>query len=223
VSETETDTERETHSRRERSRKRHELVATLLLAVAAVATAWSTYQSVQWRGQQAVDTSRATAARVQSSEASTRAGQQTEIDIATFTQWVNATIGGDQRLATFYRQRFRSEFQPAFAAWTATQPLTNPNAPKTPFELPNYHPAEATKASALNTLADTRTISAADANRRADAYMLGVVLFATVLFFAGVATKLEGDRPRLALLGLGAVILVGTAAWILTLPVSLVA
>jgi hypothetical protein len=220
---TETATEDAGETERQRRHRRHELVATLLLAVAAVATAWSTYQSVQWRGEQAVDTSRATAARVQSSEASTRAGQQTELDIATFTQWVNATIGGDQRLASFYQERFRSEFQPAFAAWTATQPLTNPSAPKTPFEMPQYRPAEAKRASALNTLADVRTAAASAANRRADTYMLGVVLFATVLFFAGVATKLDGDRPRQVLLALGVVILVVTAAWMITLPVSLVA
>ncbi len=43
-------------------RHRVELLATTLLAVAAVAIAWSTYQSTQWRGQQAADNSRASAA-----------------------------------------------------------------------------------------------------------------------------------------------------------------
>lgn len=32
-----------------------ELLATLLLAVAAVATAWSSYQSSRWSGEQAID------------------------------------------------------------------------------------------------------------------------------------------------------------------------
>jgi hypothetical protein len=71
---------------------RAELLATILLAVAAVATAWSTYQGARWRGEQAVETSMATAARIESSEASTRAGQLTQIDIATFTQWVDADV-----------------------------------------------------------------------------------------------------------------------------------
>ena len=52
---------------------RVELLSTVLLAVAAVATAWSTYQSNQWRGEMAVNYSKATAARIQSSAASTRA------------------------------------------------------------------------------------------------------------------------------------------------------
>jgi hypothetical protein len=202
--------------------RRHELVATALLAIAAVATAWSTYQSVQWRGRQAVETSRATAAHIESSEASTRAGQQTAIDIATFTQWLNATVSGNQQLANFYRERFRAEFQPAFAAWTATRPFTSPSAPKTPFDMPQYRLAEAHDASALNRQAIARTAAASTANQRADDFMLGVVLFATVLFFAGIATKLDGTRPRLALLGLGLVILIGTTAWIATLPPSFI-
>jgi hypothetical protein len=207
---------------RDARHRRHELVATALLAIAAVATAWSTYQSVQWRGRQAVETSHATAAHIESSEASTRAGQQTEIDIATFTQWVNATVSGDQQLATFYRERFRPEFQPAFVAWEATQPLTSPDAPKTPFDMPEYQLAETRDASTLNTQAIARSAAASTANQRADEFMLGVVLFATVLFFAGIATKLDGTKPRLALLGLGLVILVGTTAWIATLPPSFI-
>src|SRR5215471_981120 len=100
----------------EARRHRVELFATILLALAAVGTAWSTYQSTQWRGEQAAANSKASTARIESSDASTRAGQLTQIDIATFTEWVNATVAGNSRLADFYRQRFRAEFVPAFDA-----------------------------------------------------------------------------------------------------------
>jgi hypothetical protein len=83
-----------------------ELFATILLAVAAVA---STFQSTQWRGEQAAQTSRSAATRIQSASASTRAGQLTQIDVATFIQWVDADVAGNTELATFYRQRLREE------------------------------------------------------------------------------------------------------------------
>src|SRR6266498_2790030 len=105
-----------------RRERRLELLSTILLAVAALTTAWSTYQSTQWRGEQALQASKATAARIQSSSASTRAGQLTQIDIATFIQWVDASVAGKQDLARFYRRRFRDEFEPAFTAWLATHP-----------------------------------------------------------------------------------------------------
>jgi hypothetical protein len=199
---------------------RLELLATLLLAVAVVATAWSTYQGARWRGEQAAETGKATAARIESSEAATRAGQLTQIDIATFTQWVDATVAGDAELAGFYQLRFREEFQPAFDAWQATQPLTNPDAPLTPFALREYRLADADRATRLNRAAGARSDAASAANHHADQYLLAVVLFATALFFAGISGKVRGQLSRELLLGLGGVIFVGTLIWVVTFPVS---
>jgi hypothetical protein len=108
---------------------RVEAVATVILALAAVATAWSGYQASRWHGEQAIAFSHANAARVESTRASNLANAQTEIDVATFTQWVDAYARHETRLADFYRRRFRGEFQPAVADWVATHPLKNPNAP----------------------------------------------------------------------------------------------
>jgi len=202
-------------------RNRVELLATLLLALAAVATAWSTYQGARWRGEQASETGKATAARIESSEAATRAGQLTQIDIGTFTQWVDATVAGNAELAGFYEKRFREEFQPAFDAWLATQPLTDPDAPLTPFAMTDYRLADADKATRLNREAAARSDAAGEANLRADHYMLAVVLFATALFFAGISGKLRGQRPRELVLVMGGVVFLGAAIWLVTLPMSI--
>ena len=52
-----------------------------------------------------------------------------QVDVATFIQWVDANAHDDEDLADFYEARFRDEFQPAFDAWLATDPLVNPDAP----------------------------------------------------------------------------------------------
>jgi hypothetical protein len=200
--------------------RRTEWLATLLLSVAAVATAWSTYQGARWRGEQAAETSRATAARIESSEAATHAGQLTQIDIATFTQWVDAQAAGDADLADFYQRRFREEFEPAFDAWSATQPFTNADAPPTPFTLPEYQLADAKRATRLDRQAAERTGFAGEANRTADRYMLAVVLFASSLFFAGISAKVRSQAQREVLLGLGGAMFLGAAVWVLTSPVS---
>jgi hypothetical protein len=205
----------------ERRERRVELFATILLAVAAVATAWSTYQSTQWRGQQAVNTSKGTAARIESSEAATRAGQLTQIDIATFVQWTDAHLAGNHELAEFYRRRFRPEFQPAFAAWIATAPFTNPDAPLSPFAMPEYSVSEDVRSSQLNAEAGGHSDDAELANQRADNYVLAVVLLASALFFAGISTKLHRLRQREALLALGWLIFLGTVIWLITSPVQI--
>jgi hypothetical protein len=169
------------------------------------------------RGEQGLDASRATAAHIASSEASTRAGQSTEIDVATFTQWVDADVAGDTALAAFYRQRFRDEFEPAFEAWLATNPRTNPNAPNTPFEMPQYRVAEAAQATRLNAAAEAWSRDAAAAVERSDDFMLAVVLLASALFFAGICGKFRSVRRREVLLVVGWVMFLGAAAWLVGL------
>ena len=101
-----------------------EVAATVILALAAVVTAWSGYQANRWHGEQAIAFSHANALRVESTRASDLADTQTEIDVATFTQWVDAYARHETRLAEFYRRRFRKEFQPAVAVWVATFPIS---------------------------------------------------------------------------------------------------
>jgi hypothetical protein len=198
-----------------------DVAAAVLLSLATVATAWSAYQSRQWTGEQSQGYSHATAKRIAVNRSSALANRQVEIDVATFIQWIDATEQNRAALADFYRARFRDEFKPAFAAWLATKPLTNPNAPKTPFEMPQYRLQASAEADALDESAAADSARAASANERANNYMLAVVLFASSLFFAGMSTKLRTRSARWALLGLGSVLFLGTVTWLATLPIQL--
>lgn len=204
-----------------RVHSRLELLATILLAVAAVATAWSSYQSARWSGVQAIDFSKSNAARVESTKASTKAGQQTQVDVLLFTQWANAYATEDEFLADFYFKRFRPEFKPAVVAWTDTKPLKNKNAPATPFVMPQYKLAAEAESRALVDEAEQHTADATESNQRSDNYVLAVVLFAAALFFAGISTKLTRPRERTLILGFGYVLFIGTLLWVLTFPVSI--
>jgi hypothetical protein len=196
-------------------------VATALLALATVATAWSAYQARQWTGEQAQGYSHATAKRIAVNRTSAVANRQVQIDVATFIQWVDATARHETELADFYRARFRDEFKPAFAAWLASKPLTNPDAPPTPFALPAYRLAESVEADRLDLVAAADSEGAKAANERANNYMLAVVLFASSVFFAGMSAKLRTRNARITLLAIGAVLFVGTIVWLGTLPVQL--
>ena len=199
-----------------------EIVATVLLALAAVATAWSSYQANRWNGETTKASGRVNALRVDAARAQGLAEGLTQVDIAVFIQWVNATANDDQELADFYAERCRPEFRPAFDAWLATEPLTNPDAPPTPFAMEDDYQLEA-RAEAERLDAEEEVTSAAVRRnvQRATNYVLGVVLFAVALFFAGMSTKLRGPGTRKVLLGVGCVVFVGTAAWIATFPISL--
>jgi hypothetical protein len=203
-----------------RRREWFETVATVLLALAAVATAWSSYQATRWNGEQAKTASRVNAARIEASRAQGLAEGQTQVDIAMFFEWINATDDSDDELATFYTDRFRPEFVPAFEAWLATEPLTDPTAPPTPFAMDEYRLAAADEADRLDAEAERLAAEARASLQRSANYVLGVVLFAVALFFGGMSTKLRGEGQRKVLLGVGCVVFLGAAIWIATFPVS---
>src|SRR4029077_16951252 len=87
-----------------------ELVVTVLLVVAALATSWSSYQATRWNGEQAAAAGRTSALRISAARAQGQAHAQTQVDVATFIAWADANRKGDHQLATFYQDRFRAEF-----------------------------------------------------------------------------------------------------------------
>jgi len=198
-----------------------EIVATVVLSLAAVATAWSGYQSTRWNGEQAKAASRVNALRIDAARAQGLAQGQTQVDIEMFLQWANAYASDDQQLEKFYTDRFRAEFRPAFDAWLASKPLTNPDAPATPFTMDEYQLAARAEADQLDAQAEALSAKVRVDIQRASNYVLGVVLFAVALFFAGMSTKLKGVGVRTALVVVGCTLFIATAAWIATFPVNI--
>jgi hypothetical protein len=198
-----------------------EILATLLLALAAVATAWSSYQANRWNGEQVKAGSRTNALRIEAARAQGLSEAETQVDVATFIAWINAYATGDERLQGFYEARFRDEFRSAFDAWLATDPSNNPDAPPTPFRMEEYHPASRDEAARLDAAAAASSQVVQRNVQRSANYVLAVVLFAVTLFFAGFSTKLESRRLQVVLLTTGAMVFIGTVSWLATFPVSI--
>jgi hypothetical protein len=197
-----------------------EVGATVLLAFAAVATTWSSYQATRWNGEQAKASGSVNKARIDAARASGLANAQQEVDVATFMQWVDSYARNEAQLVSFYRERFREEFKPAFNAWIATRPLQTEGAPLTPFAMPQYRLAARAEAEELDQTAEELSAQVRRNIQRASNYVLGVVLFAVALFFAGMSTKLTAPGLRKTMLAVGALLFLGTAVWIATFPVS---
>jgi len=197
-----------------------ELLATILLALAAVGTAWSSYQATRWNGEQALAAGRANAVRIAANRADTLANDQTQVDVATFIAWTAADRRGERKLADFYLSRFRPEFRTAFDAWIATDPFSDPDAPSTPLAMPAYQVAARQQADRLDAAAEAGTAQVRRDIQRASNYVLTVVLYAVALFFAGMSTKLAHRRLRMTVIACGYVVLLAAVAWVATFPVS---
>jgi hypothetical protein len=205
----------------EEGRNWQELVATVLIVLAALATSWSSYQATRWNGEQAAAAGRTNAIRIEASRAQGLAEAQTQVDVATFIAWADADQRGDRALARFYIDRFRDEFLVAFDAWLATDPLTDADAPPTPFAMDEYQLDSRTQAEELDAEAEASAAEVRLNIQRSSNYVLTVVLYAVVLFFAGMSTRVSTQRLRRVLTLAGCVVLLGAIAWIATFPVSL--
>jgi hypothetical protein len=202
------------------SRNRLEIAAALLLALAAVTTAWSSYQASRWNGEQAKTAGAVNKTRLDAARADDLATAQTQVDVATFLQWVDAYAQDQTELADFYRARFREEFKPAFEAWVATRPRQTPDAPPTPFAMDEYELEAAAEADRLDARAEVLAAEVRQSIQRSTNYVLGVVLCAVALFFAGISTKLGTTRLQVVMLGLGWAIFAVALGWVATSPVS---
>ena len=205
----------------ERSGRRLELAATVLLAVAAVATAWCSYQATRWNSEQTKQSGTTNRLRLEASRSQGLAEAQKQVDLATFVQWVDAYALKRSELQQFYVRRFRREFRPAFRAWLATKPLTNANAPLSPFAMPQYRLAATAEAKRLDDEASASSELRDRFIQRQSNYVLCVVLLAIALFLAGMSTKLSGRGLRITLLAWGYVVFLCTVTWIATFPVDI--
>lgn len=198
-----------------------EVVAAVILAVVTIITAWSAFEATKWGGVMAIRFSEANAARTEATQAAARVNAKQAVDVGLFTEYVTARSAGDTALADFIEARFREEFQPAFDAWLALDPLENAGAPETPFTMDEYVIAEQAQAEEATATADLRSQQARDANQTGDNYVLLTVLFASVLFFAGVSNKFSTVRVQQALLGIAVLVLLAGVGILLTFPIEI--
>ena len=187
-----------------------EIGATVLLSIAAVATAWSGYQASLWDGIQSSFYTQATAARTQASQSNLEANQNRIIDLSLVESYLDARTDGHAQLAEFYRSRMRDELRPAFDAWIVLEPETNFDVPRSPQYMPQYHLAAEERGAALNQAADEQFKAGEGANATSDTYVATTLFFASVLFFAGISERFEFRPARIFLLTLaGASLAVG--------------
>src|SRR5438552_3065568 len=100
-----------------------EIIEALILALVAVATAWSGYQAAQWAGKRAQQYAEATRLRVTAEGLVTLAGQERIYDSDTFNSWLAAKLDGKEEAAEFFERRFRDEYRPAIRSLAGHRPF----------------------------------------------------------------------------------------------------
>jgi len=187
--------------------ERVEIASAILLALATVLSAWGAYQATRWSGEQANNYAESSSLRADSNRHGTLASRDIQIDVQTFIAWAAAKAQKDDVLAAFYVARFRPEFLPAFDDWRLGPDKDAAGLPSgTPFREPSYVIAESVLADESYAKADAVLAEAQWDNQVSDDFVLTAVLFASVLFFAGIAARFRPQWIRWTMLGVATVV-----------------
>lgn len=201
-----------------RMRQSMDLLSALVMAAATVATAWSAYQSSLWSSEQSRHKARSTTAVVRAGKLSNMALQRTSVHVNLFVHWVSAVDRGDRRMADFLFDRFPEPLKTAAGAWRAASPLEHPEAPASPFEMPEYVLQERIDADRWEETAQDESAAAENATALANRYLLFTIIYASVLFFGGISGKFRRPAIDLIVLMLGALTLLAGVAVMLSSP-----
>jgi hypothetical protein len=199
---------------------RLEVASAVILSIAALASSGASYQAGLWDGEQAAHYSQAGALRVEASRAALEGDALRSIEVQTFGAWLEAKSRGDDKLAEFFQARFPAGFRPAFNAWLADHPLTNPSAPPTPFATSAYRSPGRAEANALDAKADQTFQKGQYDNAVSDAFGQGATVLAIALFFAGIGQVFKARGTRIALLTVAGLALVVGLLRLLSLPLQ---
>ena len=197
---------------------RLELIAVILLGLAATATAWAAFQGGQYDGQMLTAFTQANLS-LSDANALYSEGTQTYIeDELIFLRYIEAVEEGDDKFANFLRDSLMSDQLVAGIEWWET----DGDEFDTPFvdENPAYVIESYKQADELTEATDASFEEGKGANQTGDKYNLITVLLAASLFVVGIATSFKVLRVRAALIGIGALIFLLSTAWMLTLPVA---
>lgn len=212
-----------------------EFVATVVLSASAILTGWSAFQASQWNTEVSQANNRVSAARVESTRYEILAGQDRAVDISVFTSFLDA-FNADMRqglvelvpgvpfeptegtLSGFIYNRVRAEFRPAFEAWVQAFSTDRDSAPPNPFVMDEYHLANADRAAELLDSVQVHSETAQSASANSSNYLLTTLVFAMVIFFGGISSKLERTMSKKLAVSIAALLFVAGAVIVIAQP-----
>jgi hypothetical protein len=195
-----------------------EILEAIVLAMVAIATAWSGYQAARFDGLQDERYEQSTRLRVQAQGLASRGGQEQLYDASTVVEWLKAESAGNHKLAQLFERRFRPEAKVAFDAWLKTDPLNNPNAPVGPLLMPEYHNAHLEESAKLSDEATKEFEAGSKARSKSDDYVRVTVLLATVLLLVAISQRFKTHKVRVGLAVVALILLCVPIYRIITLP-----
>jgi hypothetical protein len=175
-----------------------EIFEAVLLALVAITTAWSGYQSARWDGESARAYATSSRVRAESVQTSLSSGQTVLYNTNLINAWFQSTQAGDEKYSDFLVRRMTPEYRVAFEAWVKTDPIDNTEAPPGPRYMPEYKDPLAEKAALLDEEATKEFEKGVHDREIGESYVRLTVILAAVLFLIAVGQRFKVRGVRIA-------------------------
>ncbi len=197
-----------------------EPVVAVLMALTTLCTAWCSYQSAAWTRRANRLLNEYNALERRAALLDVQGNQALIVHSAMFMQLLAAQQAGNEKLASFYAERFPPDVKKAYDTWLAQKPFENRAAEPHPFVPSLYKVRGAEEAAAARVDSVRRLAEAREAGNRSGQFLANTVLFATVLFFAGTAGRFEQPRVRLSAAAFAVAVFVFATIRMLLMPAA---
>jgi hypothetical protein len=209
------DATQETARASESRSRRLEILAAILLGLAATATAWSAYWSAIYGGDSIKGYAESNSLTSQATDVYGDATGQYNYDRSLFLQYAELRLTDQGDVADAFRENFFSDNLSATVDWydQTGDEITDP------FDADSGSPYGLDEWGVGNDLMDRADQAYQDAvatDDKGDRFDLSTVFLALALFFGGIATVFQRHRPQVGTLAVGAVsftIGVGAVVW----------
>ena len=196
----------------ERQRERIEVYNTILLAIATMAVAWSSYQGSLWNGIQTFRLAESNKYGRLAQQKLIQSEQNKAMEEAVIIEFFNAAFDKNERKIKYILRGLRPEMANVLSNWMQSHPFENDTAPSHPMIMPEYEALMKNRideSEKMNAKGAEMYQQAQKANIRADRYSFLTVLFSSVMFLGAITTKLVRPKPRFVLSVLSALICLG--------------
>lgn len=187
-----------------------QVLAAILLGLAATFTAVSAYQAALMDGDALQGYTTSTRTLSDANAFYAQGNQTTAMDQQLFLAYATARHKGDNDLADYLTTLMRPELKGAIKWWNdsgSKLPPLDPSVQENPYEVTDFNEAYDLESEAGKLFA-----AAARADSTGDKFELSTVLFALTLFFGGISTVFRRRSVSRALLGVSGVTLVAGIA-----------
>ncbi len=187
---------------------RLQLIAAIILGLAATLTAVSAYKAALLDGDALSGYTESTA-KLNDANAFNAQGNSTEaLDQQLFVQYASAAQSGNEEFADYLTTLMRPELVKAIDWWQGSEDAATPfdEADDNPYVVQDYEDR-----AELEEEAESAFKAGAAADEQGDKFELATVLLALTLFFAGVGTLFKRRPVSVGLLGISGVVLLAGA------------